>query len=492
MSFLHRSARDFLLQNEEARSFLARKGFAKGEVHLAIARGTLALLAQFSGREGPFSAYRLFHAALKHISIAERILGAAQSHLMRSLVDNFHTQVFSNPTPALEVFKTRVDKNEITIDVIGLAARVGMALFICEQLGITEVSGDHITNLPNRSSYNVGHGTLTRLRPKQSMDANEDQVAQKLSSRYRQALSRSWQVELHAEHQSRPNVPLSDRAICSPASGSQTGPKSAEYGFAETYLLSCCDPYTSSYDLIRSLLHAGANPMAKAKMKYKGQFECFWQKWLRFLCAKYIWSKVGSRKGPTPGTAFEVTKALIAHGADINTRLESTYISCLYHYLTSYVQLEHSPFDLEFDGTAMFVLAECFSKESEFLNFAAEMESVILRPTRRILAIVPRDLPRLRLPQVAVSSQDCESLWPLVERWESTGYERDMTALQTQLGHLWRAQQVCISAEDETLSTVELMRKMSMCPCAASCGDESANGRSYRFTKETQSTKGIW
>lgn len=492
VSFLHRSARDFLLQNEEARSFLARKGFAKGEVHLAIARGTLALLAQFSGREGPFSAYRLFHAALKHISIAERILGAAQSHLMRSLVDNFHTQVFSNPTPALEVFKTRVDKNEITIDVIGLAARVGMALFICEQLGITEVSGDHITNLPNRSSYNVGHGTLTRLRPKQSMDANEDQVAQKLSSRYRQALSRSWQVELHAEHQSRPNVPLSDRAICSPASGSQTGPKSAEYGFAETYLLSCCDPYTSSYDLIRSLLHAGANPMAKAKMKYKGQFECFWQKWLRFLCAKYIWSKVGSRKGPTPGTAFEVTKALIAHGADINTRLESTYISCLYHYLTSYVQLEHSPFDLEFDGTAMFVLAECFSKESEFLNFAAEMESVILRPTRRILAIVPRDLPRLRLPQVAVSSQDCESLWPLVERWESTGYERDMTALQTQLGHLWRAQQVCISAEDETLSTVELMRKMSMCPCAASCGDESANGRSYRFTKETQSTKGIW
>ncbi|KAI4097520.1 MAG: hypothetical protein LQ344_000253 [Seirophora lacunosa] len=311
------------------------------------------------------------HAGASSKVKAERILGAAQSHLMRSLVDNFHTQVFSNPTPALEVFKTRVDKNEITIDVIGLAARVGMALFICEQLGITEVSGDHITNLPNRSSYNVGHGTLTRLRPKQSMDANEDQVAQKLSSRYRQALSRSWQVELHAEHQSRPNVPLSDRAICSPASGSQTGPKSAEYGFAETYLLSCCDPYTSSYDLIRSLLHAGANPMAKAKMKYKGQFECFWQKWLRFLCAKYIWSKVGSRKGPTPGTAFEVTKALIAHGADINTRLESTYISCLYHYLTSYVQLEHSPFDLEFDGTAINGVCDLKTDEKDSCDSAS-------------------------------------------------------------------------------------------------------------------------
>ncbi|KAL8962725.1 MAG: hypothetical protein Q9193_000912 [Seirophora villosa] len=444
--------------NEEARSFLARKGFAKGEVHLAIARGTLALLAQFSGRERPSSAYWLFEAALKHISFAERILGAAQSHLMRSLVDNLPIQGFTEHSTMAMFPLTMVDENKITLDVIGLAARMGMALFIYEQLGIAKLSRNHITNLPNRSSYNVSHVTLKRLPPTQSMEANDGQAAQKLSSRYRQALSRSWQVELHAEHQSRSDAPLSDRAICSPASGSQACPNSAEHGFAETYLLSCCYPDTSSYDLIRSLLHAGANPMAK--MKYEGRFECFWQKWLSFLCAKYVGSKVGSREGPIPGTAFEVTKALIAHGADINTRLESTNSNCLDYYLRNRVQLKESLFDLEVDATAMFVLAECFGKESEFLNFATEMESVILRPTRRILAIVPRRVNDHTLPKVAVSSQDCESLWPLVERVESTGYERDLTALQKQLGYLWRAQQVCRSAEDETLSPVDLFEKM--------------------------------
>ncbi|KAL9008432.1 MAG: hypothetical protein Q9173_006443 [Seirophora scorigena] len=140
VNFLHRSARDFLLQNEEARSFLARKGFAKGEVHIAIARGTLALLAQFSGREGPSSAYRLFRVALEHICIAERILGAAQSHLMRSLVDNFPVQVFTfsrHSSFEITEFTTRVDKKKVTLDVIGMAAHVGMALFVCEQLGIT-------------------------------------------------------------------------------------------------------------------------------------------------------------------------------------------------------------------------------------------------------------------------------------------------------------------------------------------------------------------
>ncbi|KAI4136525.1 MAG: hypothetical protein LQ341_005570 [Variospora aurantia] len=273
VNFLHRSARDFLLQNEEARSFLARQGSTKGQVHLAIARGILALIAQFSEREGPEDAYFFFGEALQHIAIAERMLGAAQSHLMRSLVDNFPVQVFTMTThgaPFL-TYATKLDEAEVScskvgdekdsldvvgMDVVGMAAAEDLTLFICEHLGILKLPGNHITKLPNRSSYSPIYVTLKWLRPIQSRDANKDQTMQKLSSNYRQALAGSLRMDLHVDHQL-------DRAICSPVAdlGMQKRLNRAEHALAETHLLRCCNP--SSYDLIRGLLHAGANPMAE-------------------------------------------------------------------------------------------------------------------------------------------------------------------------------------------------------------------------------------
>ena len=92
INFLHRTARDFLLRNDKAKSFLATYGCSEAQIRLSIARGTLAQIAHLSqgdpkcvddGSENPV--YYPFLASLKQISKAEQILGEAQVNLMKSL-----------------------------------------------------------------------------------------------------------------------------------------------------------------------------------------------------------------------------------------------------------------------------------------------------------------------------------------------------------------------------------------------------------------------
>ncbi|KAL8904266.1 MAG: hypothetical protein Q9207_003393 [Kuettlingeria erythrocarpa] len=98
ISFIHRTARDFLAYNDEAKAFLARKGFTEAQVHLAIAKGTLAQLEHFSGNDRSHSACIVYEKALKHISLAEGILGGAQSVLMQPLVDEAHHRLYAIPS----------------------------------------------------------------------------------------------------------------------------------------------------------------------------------------------------------------------------------------------------------------------------------------------------------------------------------------------------------------------------------------------------------
>ncbi|KAL9018751.1 MAG: hypothetical protein Q9185_003981 [Variospora sp. 1 TL-2023] len=478
VNFLHRSAREFLLQNEEARLFLARQGFAKGQVHVAIARGILALIVQFPEREGPHDSSVFFGLALQHIAIAERMLGAAQSHLMRSLVDNFQGQLFMvcNDTFPDLAYVTKLNKREdkYSLDVVGMAAAEDLTLFICEHLGILKLPGDHITKLPNRSSYSPIYVILKWLRPIQRRDAEKDQTMQKLSSNYRQALAGSLRMDVHVDHQL-------DARICSPVAdlGTQKRLIRDEQALAETHLLRCCNPISS--DLIRSLLHAGANPMAEMDPEYPSGYSItanFWESWLLFLQrthSDYLKTRMGSpneretRPNSTLEVTFEVTKALIAHGADLNMQLRGSRSTSYRCYLKRR-ELRDCLFDLLVDATAMFVLAECFSKEPEFLQFATEMKSVVFTPVRRLLFIQPlyvsparggSCLPRAWLPPVTVDSEDCELLWPLIEEWEKSGRESDLMALESEVGKIWRAQQICTSAEDETLSLADFVMKMA-------------------------------
>ncbi|KAI4264434.1 MAG: hypothetical protein L6R42_000459, partial [Xanthoria sp. 1 TBL-2021] len=152
--FMHRTARDFLTKNERASSFLARTGYTEAQLHLASARGILTQIAQFSGQSRTDDAYRLFQVALVYVASTEKLVGAAQTNLMRSLVrescsvryafdadDGRLVRMVSDvddidalPKPPLLLYE-----NGMMIDVVALAAQVGMTLYICELLNIPSV-----------------------------------------------------------------------------------------------------------------------------------------------------------------------------------------------------------------------------------------------------------------------------------------------------------------------------------------------------------------
>ena len=92
VNFIHRTARDFLITNERAQSFLARTGYTEAQLHLASARGILAQVAQFSGQSRTYDAYYLFETALAHVASTEQLVGAAQTILMRSLVRESYSE----------------------------------------------------------------------------------------------------------------------------------------------------------------------------------------------------------------------------------------------------------------------------------------------------------------------------------------------------------------------------------------------------------------
>jgi len=471
VNFLHRTVRDFLCNNDEARSFLARKGFTEPQVHLAIARGRLAQLAQFldeirpeDGNNFP-TAYFVFDVALQHVSLAERLVGAAQSDIMRSLIYASYVRTYSvarDPVIRRYAGDTQafmIDQAWTSADLVGMAAAVGMTLYVCERLDISKVSRGYAPDLPGLNDYCTNINSQVELewtRPSQSEESHGNVEYSLCASSYRQTLSGYLRLNLDVPMDSNRKMYSALKIDTDPETNSRPRSPWANDALVETYLLSCCSP--SCHDLIRVLLHAGANSMAvvgpmSSNIRTDKQ-DCFWRRWLRFLSrlrVHYVESN-GTSEGILLGdtylypnlttkTVFNITKALIACGADVNFTLNTSHNRGDY----SSVNLKRgepreSYFGLVCDATAMFKLEECFGKEPEFRKFAIAIASFIKRPTRRLVEIIARK--KLGPPfayTTRLSPEDCEALWPLLERWELTGYATDFEALQSVMEGVWEA-----------------------------------------------------
>ena len=335
MDFLHRTARDFLSQNDKARSFLACNGFTKAQVHLSIARGRLAQLAQLSEEHNNHQSLsywqpKLFHKAFHHISLAERHTGVAQSNLMRSLSDRPYNMKKHGDTSFYYLGGEpcfMVEAGNL-LDVVGAAAGTNMTLYVCGRLNISAVSQVYDPDLPNLRDYCANLQTQAVLswarlpRLQESYEIVEHLLR---SSNYGQTLREYLQLESDADRDLGPEK-NSDFRISTRSRNSPT-----DNALAETYLLSCCAP--SCQDLIRILLRRAANPMAVVA---RPPYPCFWETWLEFLDKLnlyFIHSK--GRSGGilldesdlhfklTPRIVFNITKALLVHGADVNLQLSS-------------------------------------------------------------------------------------------------------------------------------------------------------------------------
>jgi len=468
VNFLHRTVRDFLCCNDKARSFLAGNGFTMPQVHLAIARGRLAQLAQFSDEDKPDNdhtfpppPYYVFGVALQHVSLAERLVGAAQSVMMRSLkYESFVRRYSAVDDTNIKSYRIMIkafmiDEGGTSIDEVGMATAVGMTLYVCERLGISIASQGDAPDFPGFNEYctNINNqANLKWTQPSQSGESYEGVEYDLRASSYRQILGRCLRRDSDVPMDSGPEIDSAPEIDTDSDTDSRTRSLWANDAFVETYLLSCCS--RSCQDLIRILLHEGANPMAVvapvssniSKQKH------FWARWLELLYdlrVNYIESN--GRSGGillddkylnlmlTPKTVFDVTKALIARGADVNLPLKTPQWDDYGGFYLKRKRPQDSYFGLLFDATAMFVLEECFNKEPEFRKFAIAIESYTEKPTRRLVVVVTGENTVSTSDPTRLSPEDCETLWPLIGNWETTGYATDFETLQSVMKRVWKA-----------------------------------------------------
>ncbi|KAL8733542.1 MAG: hypothetical protein Q9181_003541, partial [Wetmoreana brouardii] len=484
INFLHRTARDFLTQNDKAKSFLAQKGYPKAQVHLAIARGTLAQLAQFSGKQRSRAALWDFVAALQHISLTERIVGAAQSNLMRSLVKESYVLRYRRGGQYSYLHDVPIlmtDKGGVLIDVVAIAAGTGMTRFVCQQLDISAASQNYIPvlSVPDYCANRIPLATSSLI-PRDRPDGSDVGSALPSGLSYRQTLYEF----LRQDPPSRATSAHGTGYGCSVQVATSSAPRLwAHDAFAETYLLWSCAP--SSHELARILLHEGADPMIQFDIQRFSGYRtyddsCFWARWLKFLQQarfRYVISKGKSGGimlndwelgiGLTPDTVFDTTKALLAHGTDVDFPLRNADSTDIFCYLKRR-SLASALLDLVVNATAMFVLEECFNKEPEFREFAFGIQSFYSKPTRKLLKIQPRwtvtynDSVKLHIPDLSapLSPEECNMLWPLVEKWEKTGHDSDLKILESVMERIWRDHYTKEIAGAEEISLKELMSKL--------------------------------
>lgn len=462
VNFHHKSARDFLVNNDKAKAFLALDRSSASQICLTIARGTLTQLAHFSREDaGVVDVYnsseefRYFRMALQQVSMAERFVGAAQSKLMQSLNYESFVRRYPHGGSGDEAFLV-TGMVPGPIDIVGMAASLDMFLYPCAKLGLSINSRSYSPVLPDLKNYSKNRTTTSKnlvwsgLNDSQGLGID---VASRLrSSNYRQALHECLQREAVD--------PFDLPAGASPES----------IPLAESYLLSCCSPRNS--DLVRTLLRAGANPMVIVKsMKTRSrvsQSTSFWESWLDFLLEhRHRYMLANGRSGAllfddhdidlhTMSNIVDITRALLTHGADINYQMERANSQNYKCYLKR-LDMAERPFDLIVAASAMFTLEECFSKEPEFRKFFDAVKPLVETPTRKIIYIhrshrLSSDEIRIlsRVDRnVCPSIEECEVLWPLVERWESTGHCRDLNTLQSAMEKICQAHnpQLSITAE---------------------------------------------
>ena len=290
VQFIHRTVRDFLMNNSEAKSFLNDFGLSEAQVQLCIARGTLAHLAQhaeadtvmheeheapgfWSDVEWPIPMLAAFQDVLRHVAMAEKLSGRAQIKLMQSLdyasLARGYVPTESPSTYSVGPYRAFTkDAAGISIDIVGMAAAAGMTIYVCEQLGLSESSAGYNPGLADHDEYSKARAAPAYL-DWQTLDHLRDTAPHGHTPfrgpTYRQTLNKwlQWGEGAQVEDEQTGNYPL-----------------------LESYVLCCCEP--TSIDLVRILLKAGANPLVQVRsMDYKGfYFEepgSFWCTWLWFL-----------------------------------------------------------------------------------------------------------------------------------------------------------------------------------------------------------------
>ena len=456
VDFSHRTVREFLMDNNEAKTFLNEKGLSEAQVHLCIARGILAYHAQLleggsTILEGqwPHPMIRIFRSVLSHIASAERLFGGAQLKFMQSLdYPSFQRRYIITKSPKrVHTPYQPFSKNEAgtSIDIVGMAAAAGMTIYVCEQLGLSLSSAGYYPSLPDLESYSTNRAALTHL-------------AWKMLDELPQAAS-------HGETLSRSHPYRHALGKCLRWEDGQTDNNS----LAESYILCCCS--STHIDLIRILLNAGANPMVQVRPIdlepiWHGKSSSFWFSWLSFLMRmRDQYMEAHGRSGGmlfeeghdrrfTLRDVFEVTKALLAHGADINFQMKES-ASFRFSCVLKRRDLIDESLDLGVSATAMFILEECFNHEPEFQDFAVAVSPLIERPTREIVRIwvhedeVDGSFKVVR-PGCRVSADDSEMLWPIIEKWERTGHHEDLTALETAIEQVYNANSPLSELDDES------------------------------------------
>ena len=459
VDFVHRTLRDFLVDNNEVKSFLSDYGLREAQVHRCIARGTLAHLAQHSQgdavtyEEWPHPMLYPFEDVLKHVSIVERLSSSAQSKFMQSLEyaslvrGDTVTEFPKSFTGTYQAYS----KNwaGTVVDIAGMAAAVGMTIYVCEHCDLSVSSAAYYPSLPDLEEYSrivarpgyicwgrADQSTLTTLRAHTLFRPSD----------YRQALSKCLRWGENIQTNS-----------CRDA-------QTENHSLVESYILCCCQPVylpIIRLDLVRMQLRAGANPMARVlptdwktmchtdKIRYRGS-NPFWKAWLFFLSEMrcnymiangksggLLFSTRNFNQHVTLSDIFDITKALIAQGADINYQMDAQRTD--HNYLKRQDLADYRfGFNLVFSSSAMFLLEECFNTEPEFQKFAVAIRPLVKSPTRKIRGILRPEKPgSLSLVTVRLPSADESKLWPLIEKWEDTGHEKDRVALVTAMEQIW-------------------------------------------------------
>ena len=481
----HRTVRDFLLHNAAAKVFMANTGILEQHLCLSIARGTFAHLVYFSQKDGEplerfsfmFSVYLPLQYVMLQVSIIEELVGAAQAKFMRSL----HAYSFipkhritadtklQGQSSTLDLFVTH-RLREGLIDLIGMAAHFGVVRYVCEVLDLPLVEPASFCGL-------------------RELHANDGTVVQSLSwvpSTNHQLHPSGYHKQLNEHLKWKENDQVAE----------QTEIQVDSNALAETYLLACCHPLNmqinpaANLTFVRVLLKACANPMVQVKPA-EGLFgladfpyrSCFWGKWLDFLMfltwkdSKFLSARLNSVNyiGPlldpllrtlfgihcsthldhndhrvTLDDIWKTTKALIAQGANINFR----YMIDLSNQPTFNVaQFQVKMYNIEFSCSAMFWLEDLFNGFPEFQDFAAAIESKVMRPSRKIVCIVYpfKQYNHSQEPARAyLNNEESEMLWPFIEKWEKTLYHDDFDVLQSALRQVWRAHKPNIKLPGES------------------------------------------
>lgn len=470
VGFSHRTVRDLLRDNNEAKSFLNDFGLSEAQVHLCIARGTLAHLVQYAegdavmleerGVRWPHPMLYPFKHVLEHVAIAERLFGRAQTKLIQSLDYASLVRGCSNTTGPYTIFQgpyQAFSKNGAgtLIDVVGMAAAAGMTIYVCERLGLSVSSAGYDPCLPDHDEYSKIRAAPAYL-DWETLDQLQDTAPRGHTlfrdPTYRQSLSKclQWGEDARVEDE-------------------QTG----IYPVAESFILCCCEP--TSIDLVWTLLKAGANPMVEVrpmdpKFFFRRNLNSFWSAWLSFLNGMRLeYMNAHGKSGGmllrerldrhTLSDIFKVTKALLLQGADVNIQLEryASFGSARFHKRRD---LDNLCSHVTLSATGMFILEECFTNEPEFQEFAVAISPLIKRPIREIARISVRgDIDGdgeedTRVGRV-VSPDVSMVLWPLFEKWERTGHHKDLTALETAADQVYYARRPWYKRKEESKEEAE-------------------------------------